>query len=591
MQFLIRRLAEGNIRQLVLFGISVSILGFSLLGGLSYNYLLQIEDALALAEVVDDLSNDILEIRRYEKNYLLYAMEEDHAENLVFIGRALDVIERIEPGGNGVQGADLRGSDGLRALRRDLHGYRDTFSRLGEVQLAGPQRERERGALRDDLREQGKALVAQARQIVTYQRERILGIVGSLKHQLLLSIGAMVGLAAFFSWLIGRRILGALSVIERSARQIVQGSLERLPLPATSDETRGVVEAFNHMLVELEHRQNQLVQEKKLASLGVLTSGIAHQLNNPLNNISTSCQILREELRYATGGKGVDGGQAGPGGINGTGGTNGAGGAGGAGGTGVTGAPVFASPPASAVAAGLDPALAGRMLENIHQEVRRSRDIVKGLLEFSRETEFSLKPVALRDVVGRSVALVASEVPACIAIDADVPGDIVLPLDVQRFQEVLLNLLINAIQAVQAAQERDGGAPEGITSDGGTPEGGMPDGRGPDGRGPDGKGPDGACPRAGAITVTAARDAAARQVVLRVADTGIGIGPEHLGRIFDPFFTLKEVGKGTGLGLSVAFGIIRKHGGTIGVESTPGAGTCFTIRLPLGAPEPTGDAA
>lgn len=575
MQFLIRRLAEGNIRQLVLFGISVSILGFSLLGGLSYNYLLQIEDALALAEVVDDLSNDILEIRRYEKNYLLYAMEEDHAENLVFIGRALDVIERIEPGGNGVQGTDLRGSDGLRALRRDLHGYRDTFSRLGEVQLAGPQRELVRGALRDDLREQGKALVAQARQIVTYQRERILGIVGSLKHQLLLSIGAMVGLAAFFSWLIGRRILGALSVIERSARQIVQGSLERLPLPATSDETRGVVEAFNHMLVELEHRQNQLVQEKKLASLGVLTSGIAHQLNNPLNNISTSCQILREELRYAAGGKGVDGGQAGPGGMNGTGGADSAGG------TGVTGAPVFASPPASAVAAGLDPALAGRMLENIHQEVRRSRDIVKGLLEFSRETDFSLKPVALRDVVGRSVALVASEVPACIAIDADVPGDIVLPLDVQRFQEVLLNLLINAIQAVQAAQERDGGAPEGITSDGGMPDGVMPDG----------KGPDGACPRAGAITVTAARDAAARQVVLRVADTGIGIGPEHLGRIFDPFFTLKEVGKGTGLGLSVAFGIIRKHGGSIGVESTPGAGTCFTIRLPLGAPEPTGDAA
>ncbi|MBZ2173275.1 sensor histidine kinase [Nitratidesulfovibrio sp. SRB-5] len=562
MQFLIRRLAAGNIRQLVLFGISVSILGFSLLGGLSYNYLLQIEDALALAEVVDDLSSDILEIRRYEKNYLLYAMEEDHAENLVFIGRALDVIERIEPGGGGVQGTDLRGSDGLRALRRDLHGYRDTFSRLGEVQLAGQLRERERGALREDLREQGKALVAQARQIVTYQRERILGIVGSLKHQLLLSIGAMVGLATFFSWLIGRRILGALSVIERSARQIVQGSLEQLPLPATSDETRGVVEAFNHMLVELEHRQNQLVQEKKLASLGVLTSGIAHQLNNPLNNISTSCQILREELRYATGGNGADGG---PGQT---------GGSGGAGGTGA-----------------LDPALAGRMLENIHQEVHRSRDIVKGLLEFSRETEFSLKPVALRDVVGRSVALVASEVPACIAIDAEVPGDIVLPLDVQRFQEVLLNLLINAIQAVQAAQERDGNAPEGSMADGSAPEGGMPDGKGPDEKRPDGVMPDGACPRAGAITVTATRDVAARQVVLRVADTGIGIGPEHLGRIFDPFFTLKEVGKGTGLGLSVAFGIIRKHGGSIGVESTPGAGTCFTIRLPLGAPEPTGDAA
>ena len=71
------------------------------------------------------------------------------------------------------------------------------------------------------------------------------------------------------------------------------------------------------------------------------------------------------------------------------------------------------------------------------------------------------------------------------------------------------------------------------------------------------------------------------QVVIRFSDTGRGILPEHLSRIFDPFFTTKAVGQGTGLGLSISHGIILKHHGTIDVESEPGKGTTFTIRLPV----------
>jgi two-component system, NtrC family, sensor kinase len=74
------------------------------------------------------------------------------------------------------------------------------------------------------------------------------------------------------------------------------GNFKPLEVLDTRDETQRVVEAFNRMVAELEKRQDQLVQAKKLSSFGVLTSGVAHQLNNPLNNISTSCQILMEEL-------------------------------------------------------------------------------------------------------------------------------------------------------------------------------------------------------------------------------------------------------------------------------------------------------
>lgn len=477
----ISRFASGKIRRIVLFGMILSVLGFSVLGGISYRYLLQIEDALALAEVVDDLSSEILEIRRYEKNYLLYALEEDYLETLRYCDKALSIIERIEPREGGLIGADLKGRVTLVQLRDDLRRYKELFSSIATQPGSNND---ENDPLGVELRDQGKDLVDVVRQFVLYQRERILDIVGTLKHQLALAIGAFTGVAIFFSWLVGRRIFGALGIIEHSTRQIVQGNFKPLPLPDTSDETRGVVEAFNHMIEELERRQNQLLQEKKLASLGVLTSGIAHQLNNPLNNISTSCQILQEDLEAAL--------------------------------------PV-------------DQALTRQMLDNIYQEVSRSRDIVKGLLEFARETEFCLKPVPLHAVVQRAVTLVSSEVPSGVRILTEIPDHIKLPLDSQRFQEVLLNLMINAIHAI---------SPPGV------------------------------------ISLSARSDPGSGEAVLQVTDTGGGISPEHLGRIFDPFFTLKDTG--TGLGLSVVFGIIKKHGGTISVESRVGEGTTFTLHLPLG---------
>ena len=90
----------------------------------------------------------------------------------------------------------------------------------------------------------------------------------------------------------------------------------------------------------------------------------------------------------------------------------------------------------------------------------------------------------------------------------------------------------------------------------------------------------------GTITITTRREGG--DVLISVADTGKGIASEHRKKIFDPFFTTKPVGSGTGLGLYLAFGIVRKHGGDIQVESEPGRGTTFTLRLPI---EPAADEA
>lgn len=471
-----------NIRQSIVMSIFVAFAGMGLLGSISYDHLLRIGEALSLAEVVDDLSNDILEIRRYEKNYLLYAMGDDYRESLLFVDKSLNIIKGVissAPEGRPVP----EGEADFIGLRVQLEAYRQAFAELAAMTGGSPPATVEKAQAA--LREQGKAMVATSRRIKMVQRDGILHIVDNLKRQLLFSTLALLFLGLGFAWVVGRRIITALHLIEDTTRRVAKGHFEAIELPASRDETRDVVKALNRMIVELDKRQNQLLQEKKLASLGVLTSGIAHQLNNPLNNISTSCQILREED------------------------------------------------------IGKNDAFVGQMLDNIHHEVLRSRDIVKGLLEFSRENEFSIKPTLLADVVERSVGLVAAQLPADVDIVRRVPGDLCVPMDPQRMQEVFLNLFLNAAQAI-------GNAP-------------------------------------GTITVAAEHDPEALQAVIRISDTGRGINPEHLGRIFDPFFTLKEVGKGTGLGLSVVFGIVKKHGGTIVAESPPGQGATFVIRLPSNA--------
>ena len=464
-----------NIRQKVISGLVTCVLAVGFIGGFSYHYLRAIEVKQHLVQIVDDLREIILEIRRYEKNYLLYGQEEDLQQNQRYTVQALEELDQIT-----LEVKNLDAASQLDSFRQELLAYRELMR-----QLAGHLTERNQPhsrSLEEQLRSRGKTLVDLSVQLVAFERRRILEIITTLKTQLLVAMAIFLGFMGLFTILVSRKIIGPLRVIESTTRQIAQGNFKLLPVLDTRDETQRVVEAFNRMVQELEKRQDQLVQGKKMSSIGVLTAGIAHQLNNPLNNISTSCQIILEELDEG------------------------------------------------------DKELLRKLLTNVENEVYRARDIVKGLLEFSRVRDFALKAVPLEEVVKRSTRLISSQVPPGIDVVTEVPADLILELDPQRMQEVFLNLLMNAIQAITE-----------------TP---------------------------GEIKISARADAARGEAVITVADTGVGIPQEELDRIFDPFFTTKEVGVGTGLGLSIVYGIIEKHHGRISVESQEGEGTRFIIRMP-----------
>jgi two-component system NtrC family sensor kinase len=460
-----------NIRQKVTVGLTACILAIGFIGGLSYHYLGQIETKQRFVEIADDLSNAILEIRRYEKNYLLYGSEEDLKENRRYIQLGLETLDKIAP-----EAKNLK-------IAPQFPRFREDFLAYGRLMEELPGSGASRAKVEEQLRERGKRLVDLSRHLVSFERQRILEIISTLKTQLLFSMLVFLVFMGFFVLVVSRKIIRPLRVIEGTTLRIAQGNFRTLPVLDTRDETQRVVEAFNRMVGELEKRQDQLVQAKKMSSLGVLTAGIAHQLNNPLNNISTSCQIILEDLDQS------------------------------------------------------DREFLKKMLTNVEQEVYRARDIVKGLLEFSRVRDFALKPIPLEDVVSRSVRLISSQVPPGIDIVQQIPWDLVLQIDAQRMQEVFLNLLMNATQAIKEPP--------------------------------------------GEIKIAAQVDPDRQQAVITVEDTGMGIPKEEIDRVFDPFFTTKEVGAGTGLGLSIVYGIIERHEGTISVESKEGEGTRFVIRLPF----------
>lgn len=465
-----------NIRQKVIVGLTICFLAIGFVGGNSYRFLREIERKQRLVEIADDLSNIILEIRRYEKNFLLYGSTDDLVENRRYIKEGLKMLSTIAP-----EMKKLKGAPQLEFIESGFIEYGKLMDQMAVCVVNG--RKTCKDDIEERLREEGKNLVDRSISLVKFERQKIFIIIGTLEKHLLFTLAIFLSMGGFLIPIVARKIIKPLKIIEETTLQIANGNFNFIPVQNVRDETQRVVEAFNRMVAELEKRQEQLVQTKKLSSIGILTSGVAHQLNNPLNNISTSCQILLEESGR------------------------------------------------------MEPELTRKMLSNIEQEVHRAKDTVKGLLEFSRDRDFALVPVSLDEIAERSIRLVSSQVPSGIEIQKDIPKDLILNIDIQRMQEVFLNLIINAVQAIESSS--------------------------------------------GLIKISAWPDDAAGMAVIKVEDTGIGIPEKNFGMIFDPFFTTKEVGVGTGLGLSIVYGILQQHQGTISVESRVGEGARFIIHLPL----------
>src|SRR5467141_1460498 len=259
------------------------------------------------------------------------------------------------------------------------------------------------------------------------------------------------------------------------------------PLSDEKGNIEGVV-LSGRVVTELKRLEEQLIQSEKLAAMGQMLAGVAHELNNPLTAILGVTELLRER-------EGTD-----------------------------------------------DPTR--RQLELTHRQARRAARIVQNLLEFSRPASPHKKSLDVNSLVERTLQLHEHSLRRN-NIEVEFRPEPGLPSvigDANQLIQVFLNLVTNAEQAIREVRD------------------------------------------SGRIQVRLTSNA--NRVRVTVQDDGVGIRPEALPRIFDPFYTTKRPGGGTGLGLSICMSIIREHGGNIEAETLPAGGSAFTIYLPIAVGQP-----
>jgi len=508
---------KPSIRQKITFGyyaIVAMIIGLTMFTYLELRY---VEKKIVFGEAISEFFDTTLEIRRFEKNFFLYEQRSDYNENITYVSKAQDIIDRNITGFTAVASPEQ-----ISAIQVKLKEYKDIMEQYAELNNQSVEKRPNNAArktmLEGKIRANGKDIITIAEEISKTERRSLQALLNNSQRILITSI-VLISIAVIaLGQVLSRMVSRPLKSLEESMGVIAEGKFERVAIDSKDREIVSLTKAFNKMLKELELHERHLIQSEKLASLGTLLSGVAHELNNPLSNISSSNQILMEEFKEARERR-----------------------------------PSGSWP--------LDPDFSVELMTQINDQTDRARNIVRSLLDFSRDREFKKEKLSLKKLFEETIQFVKGQVPARIEITLAVANDIMIMADKQRIQQAFLNLVKNAIDA--------------ITTDEGTITIKAEKHRTID---------DIEDEKIGIYNYLKYRGKCTLEedtVDIEIRDSGSGIPLDIISKIFDPFFTTKDVGKGSGLGLFIVHEIIEEHDGCIAVDSEPGKGTSFLMRLPV----------
>jgi two-component system NtrC family sensor kinase len=319
-----------------------------------------------------------------------------------------------------------------------------------------------------------------------------------IRQGMILTFGGItvagVLVALIVSYFIARWILVPIFKLIDASKAVAGGDLSTKVEISTRDELEYLAESFNAMALALQKRDDQLKEfatqkimaSERLALIGQLSANVAHELNNPLTGIVTYSHLILEVTQEDDPNK--------------------------------------------------------KSLEKIVGQATRCRDIIRGLLDFSRQRKPDKTLSNINTVMEQCLSFVENQALFLnINITKNFQEDLpMMVLDASQMERVIMNMIINAAEAM------DGD---------------------------------------GDLILTTRSIQHDSFVELEFRDTGPGISEENIEKIFDPFFTTKDVGHGTGLGLAISFGVVKAHNGIISVDSEPGKGTTFIVRLPVKATE------
>lgn len=359
---------------LIYLALALGVGAFVLFASFSLRYLEQrVNEGVAIAAFQEAAQ----EMRLHEKNFFLYRApaDLDAARNLaaeleVLLSKDREIL------------AELAQADELPALARAISLYR--------AQLAV-------GTVDDDaIRATGHDILMRSEVLAELERATLIASARHSRHLLLWSVLVLVLLALAGGQILYRVVGRPLRQLEQQLAPLAQGRFSAFSMVSQDREIISFTQALNRMLGELEMRRRQVLQSEKLASLGTLASGVAHELNNPLGNISGAAQIALEEI--------------------------------------------------GTLPEAMRAELQG-WLRQIDDETERARRIVDILLDYSRRPSQTNPPTPLCEVIEKSLLLLRPKLPAEDTVSFNVAPDLRLCMDPQRMQQIFINLIQNALAA------------------------------------------------------------------------------------------------------------------------------------------------
>ena len=436
-----------------------------------------IQKKLHFFQITEKYLFDIAQARRWEKNYFLYgtnlkdAVLSANNAKIILSDNLKNVTIILSP-------------EKTATIVRHLDKYRELLQELTLLEKNRIENTEKKQEIETSLRKHGAEMVKVAAALVLNEQNSMNTMLKLIQRIPVYSLAVVLLVTIFLVCFFVKRLIKPLNLLVASTQKIAKGDFSPIPpMCKYRGEFTTVEVAINQMIKELELRELAMIESHKLRAVGTLTAGIAHELNNPLNNIMLTAHAMLEDHNDLSEDELLE------------------------------------------------------MINDLINEADRSRKIIRNLLDFARESESVSEPIDLGLLVNETINLAQNQIKISGAkIETEIQPH--LPRirgDNQQLKQVFLNLILNALDAVE---------------------------------------------KGGNIKISLKQADTPGFLAVQVKDNGCGIPPHILPNIFDPFFTTKGPGKGTGLGLSVSHGIVTIHGGQISIETEEGKYTRCTVTLP-----------
>lgn len=351
----------------------------------------QVSRKLRFLEIANEFTLEIIQARRFEKNFFLYGTNLDEA--LDNVAKARETLKR-----NGKELKKILG-DTHGVILTNIEKYQRLLEKLSFMQendgfTSDQFRLKKKTEL--GLRKYGREMVYMAQDLIKRERAAVSKILSRSRTMHFYTLIFLLIFLALNASFLGSRILGNTRRFSRYAKRIASGNYTPiLPAKRYQDEFTDMAIAINQMILELENREAILVQSHKMRAVGTLTAGVAHELNNPLNNITLTAHMLLEDFKS------------------------------------------------------LDDDERMEMIQDIISESGRSKKIISNLLDFARESSSQVEPLDLAELLKETVALASNQIKLS-GIKVEFQASENLPrvhADAQQLTQVFLNLILNAVDA------------------------------------------------------------------------------------------------------------------------------------------------